>query len=159
MGYHYQCSTAGFKKSCISNDTEIIRQLPETLQCEYTRYMTHRSRLSKTVGDLYRPYVQNSVGAKRFPDIIQNQQKITPFSSFNDRSKYAGHVLSPQYFCSFYTPFIREIRHLIDKEMEVLDGVYLKGDYTFKIIKLINKINGQPVFTALYTVLNKYEEV
>ncbi|KAI7855375.1 hypothetical protein BDC45DRAFT_90850 [Circinella umbellata] len=43
--------------------------------------------------------------------------------------------------------------------MEVLDGVYLKGDHTFKIIKLINKINGQPVFTALYTVLNEYEEV
>ena len=139
MRYRYQCSITGYKNSYISNDTEIICQLPETLQCEYPGYMTHRSGLSKTLGDLYRPCVQNSVGAKRFhkiireihylkharlhlqyiqdicrrflqptiADVIQNQKKITPFFSFNVRSKYAGHVPSPQYFCS-YTAFMEK---------------------------------------------------
>ncbi|KAG2211306.1 hypothetical protein INT45_003588, partial [Circinella minor] len=47
----------------------------------------------------------------------------------------------------------------MDKQMEILDGKNLKGDHTFKIIKLMSKVNGVPVFTALYTALNEYEEI
>ena len=43
--------------------------------------------------------------------------------------------------------------------MMVLDAKYLKGDHSFKIIKLIGKVDGAPMFTALYTILNEYEEV
>ena len=184
MGYRYYCAKC--KKSFVSHDSEIIRQLPEMLQCEYPGYMTHRSGLSKPVGDLYRSCVQNSVGPKRFSKILREmhmlkysrrrlqylqaiffrrkyptleQKPIVSFSQFDDRLKYAGHLSSPQYLRSFYTSFIGEMRHLMDKQMQALDGIYLKGDHTFKIIKLMNKANRQPVFAALYTLLNEYEEV
>ncbi|KAI9473378.1 hypothetical protein BDB00DRAFT_879759 [Zychaea mexicana] len=183
-----------------SNDEEIIRQLSEILQCEYPAYMTHRNGLFKAVGDLYRSYVQYSVGPKRFSKILRgmhmlkyaklrlqylqaigfrrshpsvkqmmlNAANIVPssssssvisFSEFADRTKYTGHVFSAQYLRVFYTAFIRELRPFMDKQMEVLDGVYLKGDHTFKIIKLTSKLNRQPAFAALYTILNEYEEV
>ena len=36
----------------LPNNENIIRQLPKFLQCQYPGYMTHRSEVSKTVGDL-----------------------------------------------------------------------------------------------------------
>ncbi|KAG2220742.1 hypothetical protein INT45_007354 [Circinella minor] len=187
MGYRYECKDKNCSATFISNDARIIRQLPKVLQCEYPGYMTHREGLSKTVGDLYRQCVQNSVGPKRFHNILRELHRLTyarrylqylqavfirqqqqptlrqhlfkeeiiSFSTFDDRSKYAGHVPSPQYLRSFYTAYIAELRSFMDKQMEILDGKYLKGDHTFKIIKLMSKGNGVPVFAALYTVLNE----
>ncbi|KAI9488288.1 hypothetical protein BDB00DRAFT_877589 [Zychaea mexicana] len=190
MGMRYECTKKECGATIISNDPDIIRQLPYMLQCEYPGYMTHRCGLAKTVGDLYRPCVQNSVGPKRFQKILREMhwlkysrrkfqyyqavlfRRLNPtvsqtgnnndakrFSDFNDQSKYAGRIPSPQYFRTFYTVFIGEIRRLLDRQIEILDGVYLKGDHTFKLIKLMSKINGQQAFAALYTVLNEYEEV
>ena len=68
-------------------------------------------------------------------------------------------VMSHLLNTSAHTLHLWRNKTFIDKKMEVPDGVYLKGDHTFKIIKSISKINGQPVFTALYTVLNECEEV
>ncbi|KAG2219719.1 hypothetical protein INT45_006051, partial [Circinella minor] len=191
MGYRYECKDKNCSAIFISNDARIIRQLPKVLQCEYPGYMTHQGGLSKTVGDLYRLCVQNSVGPKRFHNILRELHRLTyarrylqylqavfirqqqqptlrqhlfkeeiiSFSTFDDRSKYAGHVPSPQYLRSFYTAYLAELRSFMDKQMEILDGKYLKGDHTFKIIKLMSKVNGVPVFAALYTVLNEYEEI
>ena len=202
MGYRYECTDSAKHetkkiRTYMSTDGKIIRQLPEYLQSQFPAYLTAKSGLSKTVGDLYRLCIQNSVGPKRFQKILrvlhqlkhsrlelqylqaaisrksdptlkkvftnskthQRKDKIVPFSKFDDRSKYAGHFPSAQYLRLFYTAYIAEIRHLIDKQMQVLDGIYLKGDHTFKIIKLISKVNGAPIFAALYTVCNEYEEV
>ncbi|KAG2217598.1 hypothetical protein INT45_001760 [Circinella minor] len=72
------------------------------------------------------------------------------FSTLDDGSKYAGHVPSTQYLCPFYTAYIAALQSFMDKQMEILDGKYLKGDHTFKIIKCMSKVNGVPVFAALY---------
>ena len=91
--------------------------------------------------------------------ISNNNNVLHPFSDFGDKNGYGGYIPSPQYFRSFYTSYTEEIRHLLDKQMMVLDAKYLKGDHSFKIIKLIGKVDGAPIFTALYTILNEYEEV
>ena len=41
----------------------------------------------------------------------------------------------------------------------VLDAKYLKGDHSFKIIKLIGKVDGASIFTALSTIVNEFCEV
>ena len=175
----------------MANDEKIIRQLPKFLQCQYPAYLTQRGGLSKVVGDMLRPLIQNSVGPKRFHKLLvklhtlkhsrsefqylnsaaflkenptikmmlKPNKNILPFSSFNDAKGYAGYVPSAQYLRSFYTTYTEEIRHLLNKQMMVLDASYLKGDHSFKIIKLMGKVDGTPTFTALYTVLNEYEEV
>ncbi|KAG2216108.1 hypothetical protein INT45_001912 [Circinella minor] len=149
--------------------------------------------VSKTVGDLLRPCMQNSVGPKRFQKILRELHKLKharsefqylnaamfriesptidqyfisnsnnvlcSFSDFDDKNGYDGFIPSPQYFHSFYTSYTEEIRHLLDKQMLALDAKYLKGDYSFKIIKRIGNVDGAPIFTALYTTLNEYKEV
>lgn len=47
----------------------------------------------------------------------------------------------------------------MDQHTSMLDGVVLKGDHSFKIIKHMGKMNGVSTFNALYTVLNEYEEI
>jgi hypothetical protein len=81
------------------------------------------------------------------------------FSAFGDQSLYAGFIPSMTYLRTLYTAIIDEYRPLIDKQMMLLGGRFLKGDHSFKIIKKIAKINGTSAFTALYTVCNEYEEV
>ena len=189
MTVRYECKSTTCAFSSVANNEQIIRQLPHFLQCQYPGYMTHKSGISKTVGDLLRPCMQNSVGPKRFRKILRELHKlkysraefqylnmamfrnynpslrtrlnpnIQPFSEFENPKGYGGYIPLAQYLRSFYTSYTEEIRHLLDKQMMVLDATYLKGDHSFKIIKLIGKIEGSSIFTALYTIVNEYEEV
>ena len=186
-----ECKNERCSFSSVANGEQIIHQLPKFLQCQYPGYMTHRSGISKIVGDLLRPCMQNSVGPKRFQKILRELHKlkharsefqylnaaifrggnpaisqyftnynvIRAFSDFDDKNGYGGFIPSPQYFRSFYTSYTEEIRYLLDKQMMVLDAKYLKGDHSFRIIKLIGKVDGASIFTALYTIVNEYEEV
>jgi hypothetical protein len=82
-----------------------------------------------------------------------------PFSTFSDITKYAGFVPSATYLRLAYTSLIEELRPLIEKQIMLLDGRILKGDHSFKLVKHLSKVEGSPVFTALYTLCNEYEEI
>lgn len=49
----------------------IIKQLPEKFQIAFPAVLTHKFGLSKTLLNLLRPLVQNSVGPSRFSKILQ----------------------------------------------------------------------------------------
>ncbi|KAI9484349.1 hypothetical protein BDB00DRAFT_878931 [Zychaea mexicana] len=51
------------------------------------------------------------------------------------------------------------MRHLMDKQMMLRDGKYLKAVHSFKIVKLLGIVNSSLVFTAMYTLYNEYEEL
>src|SRR5579862_9389668 len=52
-----------------------------------------------------------------------------------------------------------QIRKHLDLEVMKRSGYILKGDHSHKVTKHIAKINGETVFSGLYTVTNEYEEV
>ncbi|KAG2224287.1 hypothetical protein INT45_012855, partial [Circinella minor] len=79
-------------------------------------------------------------------------QSYPPFSNFDDPLEYAGYVPSATYLRMIYTAIMDQLQLFMDKEMMVLDGVVLKGDHTFKIIKHMAKVGGESTFYALYTV-------
>ncbi|KAG2191256.1 hypothetical protein INT47_006438 [Mucor saturninus] len=68
---------------------------------------------------------------------------IEPFSSFDNQNGYAGYTPTPN----------------MDKQMMLLGGKVLKGDHSFKIVKHMASIDGTSIFTALYTLCNKFEEI
>lgn len=169
-------------------DERIMTQLPLYLQMEFPAVLTHRGAVSKSVADLLRPCIQNSVGPERFQKILRElhhlkhdrlelqyllnvhlkRSKIAssfvqvvpePFSSFEDRSLYSGYVPCGSYFRTLYTAIIDRHRHKMDKHMMLLDGKVLKGDHSFKFPKHMAKIEETSVFSALYTLNNEYEEI
>ncbi|KAI8642089.1 hypothetical protein BD408DRAFT_188872 [Parasitella parasitica] len=88
-----------------------------------------------------------------------NQYKNVQFSTFEDKDKYADSVPSGGYLTYVYCSMIQDTRPLMDQMISLLDGVVLKADHSFKIIDHIGKLNEMPIFTALYTVCNEYEEI
>jgi hypothetical protein len=81
------------------------------------------------------------------------------FSKFDDPLKFAGHIPSPGYISYVYSSLISHYRPMMDMQIMMLSGTILKGDHSFKIIKLIGKLCSTPVFNALYTVCNEFEEI
>jgi hypothetical protein len=55
--------------------TRLIRQLPKFLQAQYPAYLIHSGGVSKSLGDLLRSCIQNSVGPKRFQGILRELHK------------------------------------------------------------------------------------
>ncbi|KAG2193329.1 hypothetical protein INT47_012476 [Mucor saturninus] len=88
------------------------------------------------------------------------EQKLLPeFSAFSNKELYNGFVPSPGYLSYVYSSIIEQIRPQLDWHMTSLDGDILKGDHSLKVTSHMRKLNGETTFTALYTCLNKYEEV
>jgi hypothetical protein len=114
----------------------------DELQLQY--YSTVHEKANSTAGRFYFPG-----GAK---DIVR-------FSSFGDPDQYGGYVPSASYVSHVYSSIIEQLRPFMDQHTSMLDGVVLKGDHSFKVIKHMGKINGISTFLALYTVLNEYEEI
>lgn len=172
----YNCLAC--KQSLNGHDTKLLSKLPLYLQAGFPAYITHKSAVSKMLMDLMRPLKQNSVSSKRLAKILRELHTLRhhrlelqylnainsrkhdssvqrffnsspePFSEFGDKTRYAGFVPSATYLRTVYTAYIETLRPLIDKQMMLLDGAVLKGD-----------LESVPVFTALYTLCNEYEEI
>ncbi|KAI7874434.1 uncharacterized protein EV154DRAFT_569718 [Mucor mucedo] len=80
-------------------------------------------------------------------------------SSFGDKQKYAGYIPCANYLSHVYSSLIEEFVLFMDQLTSMTDGIILKGDHSFKIIKHMGKTNGTSVFSSLYTVMNEYEEI
>ncbi|KAG2221923.1 hypothetical protein INT45_013259 [Circinella minor] len=123
--------------------------------------------IDRQLADLLRPCFQSAMGLERLHDLLQElhhfrsgvSQSHPPFSNFDDPLGYAGYVPSATYLRMIYTAIVDQLRLFMDKEMMVLDGVVLKGDHTFKIIKHMAKVDRESTFYALYTVYNEFEEI
>lgn len=190
MSYRYECSVTGCKKegfedSWQSYDPVIMHQLPQELQMEFPAILTRKGGVSKTVANLLRPCMQNSMGPQRFQKLLRElhvlrhdelelqyllsqlgkkeglleKYPFRPYSSFEDSNQYAGYVPGAIYFRTLYTAIIDELKPKMEKHAMLLDGKVLKCDHSFKFPKHIAKIEDAGVFTALFTVTNDYEEI
>ncbi|CAO3657291.1 unnamed protein product [Mucor hiemalis] len=165
-------------------DERLIRQLSLTLQTEFPAILTYNSGISKRLSKLMRILFQNAVGPHRLSKILrvlqtekfdeiqlqyyetigkriafQGLQNYEEFCTFRDKSNYAGHSPSSKYLSFVYCSVIEKFVPFMDQLNSQLDGVVLKGDHSFKLIKHVGKTNGVSVFTALYTLMNEYEEI
>lgn len=60
-----------FAKSFKGHDPRLLEQLPLDMQAEFPAHMSHRRAISKSVGNLLRPDVQNALGLKRFARVLE----------------------------------------------------------------------------------------
>ncbi|KAG2220944.1 hypothetical protein INT45_010697, partial [Circinella minor] len=65
MSSRYRCTNKSCKTSLNAHDNRILEQLPLHLQAEFPAYLTHRSAVSKHLGDLLRIVMQNGMGVHR----------------------------------------------------------------------------------------------
>ena len=65
MSSRYRCTNKSCKTSLNAHDNRIMEQLPSHLQAEFPAYLTHRSAVSKHLGDLLRIVMQNGMGVHR----------------------------------------------------------------------------------------------
>ncbi|GAA5803691.1 hypothetical protein HPULCUR_009174 [Helicostylum pulchrum] len=86
-------------------------------------------------------------------------QTFDQFSNFSDRMKYNGYTPSSNYLSYVYSSLVAEYRIFIDQHTSQLDGIILKLDHSFKIIKRMGKFNDVSTFNGLFTVLNEYGEI
>ncbi|KAI8075700.1 ribonuclease H-like domain-containing protein [Thamnidium elegans] len=86
-------------------------------------------------------------------------QFFDQFSDFFDKMKYNGYTSSSNYLSCVYSSLVSEYRLFIDQHTSQLDGIILKLDHSFKIIKHMGKVNDVSTFNGLFTVLNKYGEI
>ncbi|KAG2223683.1 hypothetical protein INT45_007261 [Circinella minor] len=156
-------SFSGFNKN-------FFRQPPLRIQADFPALLTHKSGVSRDLGNLLQSCIQNGAGPKRFLGNRQKQQMsimtalksptVYPeFSKFKDKTQYSGYIPSTKYLRGIYTAMIDIYRPFIDTLVMMLGREILKGDHSFKIIKNMGTINGQPTFTAMYTVVNEFGEI
>ncbi|KAG2212725.1 hypothetical protein INT47_000702 [Mucor saturninus] len=106
----YRCLSPRCGKAFNGHSDSIISQLPYEPQMEFPAVLTHKGGVSKTVGDLLRPCIQNSVGPKRFQKILlelhhihhdrlELQYLISTFRNRNGVARYFSRS-SPELFSS-----------------------------------------------------------
>lgn len=109
--------------------------------------------LSKFQAYMNDPSKKSIIDKYRKPDA----EKV--LSSFPSFKASGGAKPSTSYFTSVYCQHIESLRGYMDGEIMKLSGEALKADHSFKVPKHMSKINGQPIFEALYTVTNEYGEI
>ncbi|KAG2193593.1 hypothetical protein INT47_007396 [Mucor saturninus] len=171
MTVRYRCTNDKTPHSFNGYDTGLMQQLPKIYAKEFPAILTESSGISTKLAKLMRPLFQSGVGSQRLSKVsrvmhtehsdelqflycnkmVEKLQNSTMIDFL--RIKRDGASVSYDDFSSFeFVPFL-------DQLTSITDGVILKGDHSFKIIKHMGKTNGTSVFSSLYTVMNEYEEI
>lgn len=101
--------------------------------------------------------------------------QIPCFSEFDDQKGFSGYVPSANYLKHVLNIDIERKRQYMDLEVQRRGGRVISVDHSFKVcfscysfnsstdraqvIKHICKVNGQPLFSGLFTAINEYGEV
>jgi hypothetical protein len=113
--------------------------------------------------DLYElDYLQAIYREKKSAQCYQMYQKekiYKPFSTFHDKDGYAGFYPSRWYINTVYMDYMEHIRPILDQCMASLSGYIIKWDHSFKLPKLLTKLNGVATFVALFTLVNEFEQI
>ncbi|KAG6877503.1 hypothetical protein C0992_009828 [Termitomyces sp. T32_za158] len=163
-------------------DPEILAQLTRHVQEEFPAYITARGAIDKKLMSVMCTLFAGRFGPEPFASLLgemrrlhhsrrelsylaacasskyPSQHKPEPFSSFDDKQRYAGTHPSTQYCKSVFVDWSRAHRVFLDRMMASLPGEILKGDHTFKLMKNMAKLSGEPTHDAMYTILNEWEE-
>ena len=90
---------------------------------------------------------------------VEDEQAYEPFSEFHNKDGYAGFYPSCWYINTVYMDYMEHICPILDQCVAALTGYVLKWDHSFKIVKLMMKLNGEVTFAALFTLLNEYSQI
>lgn len=178
----------GCGKTYNQYEPALLEQMPKPLAAEFPAFLTHRSGLDRDLLHLIRAGMVRRVCARQFQTILQELHirrhdllelsychaidefksrhglsdlapKVPPFSSFEDKTGFGGFIPSAAYINHAYQAYMRVIRPFLDQCMSALSGLLLRWDHTFKITKHLARIDGTPVFMALFTILNENEQI
>jgi hypothetical protein len=90
---------------------------------------------------------------------VEDEQAYEPFSEFHNKDGYAGFYPSCWYINTVYMDYMEHICPILDQCVAALTGYVLKWDHSFKIVKLMMKLNGEVTFAALFTLLNEDSQI
>ncbi|KAL0567504.1 hypothetical protein V5O48_014489 [Marasmius crinis-equi] len=164
-------------------DPQILDQLPRFVQEAFPAYLTTRSVVDRLVIDQMKACFAGRFGPEPFSRMLREVQmlqhsrcelmylsaassyglsgtkQVPPFPSFNDQAKYAGTTPSLWYLKCIWTDYHAAIKIFLDRIQASLPGFKLSGDHTFAIMKAMARLNSEPIFGALFSVVNEWEEI
>ncbi|KIK69404.1 hypothetical protein GYMLUDRAFT_237207 [Collybiopsis luxurians FD-317 M1] len=179
----------GCKVSMNGYDPRVMKQLSIELVEEFPAFLTKWSGMDKELVEFIRTGISPGVNANMFATIIRtahmqkydhsklkyyhaataanadadakniDRPRFKAFSGFADKKGYNGHYPSRWYINAVYVDYIQCIGPILDQCMASLTGTILKWDHSFKVPKFLMKVNGEPVFKALFTIVNELEQI
>ncbi|KAF9235590.1 hypothetical protein BU15DRAFT_77816 [Melanogaster broomeanus] len=187
VGYRYYCPHASCHCNYQSWSPTLLKVLPKTLSDQFTFCLTYWSGLTGGLASLLRESARVGLGTTVFRTLIQTLHyhrfnrlqcqflrmiadqnfgslaqcwtSRRPFGEFGDCNGYAGFIPSVQYFGRFYDMMVEEEAPQLQQIICSRPANILKHDHTFKIAKHIGRKEGVPVFAALHTFINEYNEI
>ena len=87
------------------------------------------------------------------------KRRPKPFGTFDDKAGYNGRIPSVHYLTTLLTDYVEGKKDFYDYEVQRRAGKIYKFDHCFKPLKHMFKVDDTPVFRALYTGINEYEEI
>ncbi len=96
---------------------------------------------------------------KKASNLGIEEDKYIPFSQFDDKDCYAGFSPSRWYLSVVYQDYMEHIQPVLDQCMSALTGHIIKWDHSFKLPKLLAKLDGVATFTSLFTLVNEFEQI
>ncbi|KAF7371680.1 hypothetical protein MVEN_00024200 [Mycena venus] len=185
MTSRYLCNpvrhnTPGCGRTYQGTGIHIIAQLPRHVQLAFPAYLTTRSAVDKQTMVEVVSLFTSRVGPGPYAELFSETQyhvhaerelmwlaaaehngfNNVDFSSFDDPLKYGGVGLSVKYIRAIFVDWFSAHRISMDRAMASLPGTKLSGDHTFwVVVNHTGRLKGEPVHTALYSVINEREEV
>jgi len=91
--------------------------------------------------------------------MVQVKKTYIPFSPFQDQNGYAGLFPHCTYITTIFIDYIDHIHPILDQCISALPAHIIKWDHSFKVPKYLMKLEGAVTFTALFTLVNEYEQI
>ncbi|KAJ3771035.1 hypothetical protein FB446DRAFT_789987 [Lentinula raphanica] len=145
-------------------------------------YLTARGAVDKLVIDQMKPCFAGRFGPEPFSKMLHELQmlqhsrrelmylsaaaayglsgsQVPRFPSFDDPMKYAGSSPSVRYLKCIWTDYHSAVKIYHDRIQASLSGFKLAGDHTFRIMKAMARLKSEPIFSALFSLVNEWEEI
>jgi hypothetical protein len=90
---------------------------------------------------------------------LAEEPSYEPFSAFENKDGYAGFYPTRWYLNAVYMDYMEQIRPILDQCMAAISGYIIKWDHSFKVPKLLSKLEGSQTFSALFTLMNESNQI
>jgi hypothetical protein len=85
--------------------------------------------------------------------------KPLPFGEYGDKNRYNGATITGVYLNTVFCLHKESTKEISSKHTALPGQRTLAGDHTFALAKMIAKILGKPLFTAVWTTTNELSEL